>query len=77
MTSPVAASVVASGAALALLPGYTTTTDPAVALRPLADLPAGRHIDVLTRPETLNRTAVRTVLRTLRSIAGRRQEASR
>ncbi|WP_328470155.1 LysR family transcriptional regulator [Actinoplanes sp. NBC_00393] len=66
----VAAAVVASGAALALLPGYTTVPNPGVVLRPLADLPAGRHIDVLTRPETLHRAAVRTVLATLRRIAG-------
>lgn len=69
----VAASVVASGAALALLPGYTTTPDPAVVLRPLTDLPAGRHIDVLTRPETLSRTAVQTVLHALRQVAARQQ----
>jgi len=66
----VAASVVASGAALALLPGYTTPSDPRLVLRPLADLPAGRHIDVLTRPETLHRAAARTVLDALREIAG-------
>ena len=64
----VAAAVVASGAALALLPGYTTTPGPGVVLRPLADLPAGRHIDVLARPETLHRAAVRTVLATLHRI---------
>jgi DNA-binding transcriptional LysR family regulator len=65
----VAASVVASGAALALLPGYTTRPDPRLVLRPLADLPAGRHIDVLARPETLHRAAARTVLEALREIA--------
>lgn len=61
----VAASVVASGAALALLPGYTTTPDPRVVLRPLADLPAGRRIDVLTRPETPSRASVKAVLQAL------------
>jgi len=65
----VAASVVATGEALALLPGHTTAPDPRLVLRPLADLPAGRHIDVLTRPETLHRTAARTVLEALRGIA--------
>ena len=65
----VAASVVASGAALALLPGRTTVADPRLVLRPLADLPAGRYIDVLARPEALHRAAVRTVLETLRTIA--------
>ncbi|MEV0903024.1 LysR family transcriptional regulator [Actinoplanes sp. NPDC049802] len=65
----VAGSVVAAGAALALLPGRTTIPDPRLVLRPLADLPAGRYIDVLTRPETLHRAAVRLVLDTLREIA--------
>lgn len=64
----VAAAVVASGAALALLPGYTTTPDPRVVLRPLAGLPAGRHIDVLARPETPSRRAVQTVLEALRHV---------
>lgn len=64
----VAASVVASGAALALLPGYTTIPDPRVVLRPLDDLQAGRCIDVLTRPETPRRAAVRAVLRALDTI---------
>ncbi|WP_433379830.1 LysR family transcriptional regulator [Actinoplanes sp. CA-142083] len=66
----VAASVVAAGEALALLPGHTTTPDPRLVLRPLADLPAGRYIDVLTRPETLHRASVRAVLDALRAIAG-------
>ncbi|MFC4066476.1 LysR family transcriptional regulator [Actinoplanes subglobosus] len=65
----VAASVVAAGEVLALLPGRTTTPDPRLVLRPLAGIPAVRHIDVLTRPETLHRAAVRTVLETLRTIA--------
>lgn len=69
----VAAAVVAAGAALALLPGYTTTPTPDVVLRPLIDLPAGRHIDVLSRPETLHRNAVQAVLRALQSIAIRSQ----
>jgi hypothetical protein len=37
-------------------------------LRPLADLPTTRHIDILTRPETLHRAAVQTVLKTLQAI---------
>jgi DNA-binding transcriptional LysR family regulator len=67
----VAAAVVAAGGGLALLPGYTSAPGPRLVLRPLADLPAGRHIDVLTRPETLHRATVRTVLERLRTIAGR------
>ncbi|BEL03226.1 LysR family transcriptional regulator [Actinoplanes sichuanensis] len=65
----VTASVVAAGEVLALLPGRTTTPHPQLMLRPLADIPAARHIDILTRPESLHRAAVRTVLETLKSIA--------
>ncbi|MEV4345040.1 LysR family transcriptional regulator [Actinoplanes sp. NPDC049596] len=65
----VVASVVAAGDALALLPAYTTAPDPRLALRPLADLPATRQIDVLTRPETLHRASVRSVLEALRAVS--------
>jgi DNA-binding transcriptional LysR family regulator len=65
----VTASMVASGAGLALLPGRTTVPDPRLVLRPLDDVPAGRYIDVLTRPESLHRAAVRTVLDALRDIS--------
>jgi len=66
----VAASVAAAGEALALLPGRTTAPDPRLALRPLADLPTARHIDVLARPETLHRGSVRAVLAALGAVAG-------
>ncbi len=65
----VAASLVAAGEALALLPAHTTPPDPRLVLRPLADLTTGRHIDVLARPETLHRASVRTVLDALRTVA--------
>ncbi|GIF13858.1 LysR family transcriptional regulator [Actinoplanes teichomyceticus] len=65
----VAASMVAAGAAIALLPARTTRPDQRLVLRPLDDLPAGRHIDVLTRPETLHRAAARTVLDVLREVS--------
>ncbi len=65
----VVASMVAAGAGLALLPGHTSVPNPRLVLRPLADLPAGRFVDVLTRPETLHRLAVRTVLDALREIS--------
>lgn len=67
----VAASVVASGDAIALLPARTTRPEPGVVLRPLADLSVNRTIDVLARPEALARQGVRTTLRALRSVAGR------
>ncbi|MEU8819271.1 LysR family transcriptional regulator [Actinoplanes sp. NPDC048796] len=65
----VVAAIVAAGGGLALLPGYTSRPEPGVVLRPLSDLPAARHIDVLTRPESLHRLAVRTVLGALRETA--------
>lgn len=65
----VAASVVAGGGALALLPGYTTPPDPAVVLRPLADVSVGRQIDVLTRPESLGRAAIRAALELVQRVA--------
>jgi DNA-binding transcriptional LysR family regulator len=74
----VVAAIVAAGGGLALLPGYTSRPEPGVVLRPLADLPVGRHIDVLARPESLHRIAVRTVLGALQDIAaepGSGQEA--
>jgi DNA-binding transcriptional LysR family regulator len=67
----VAATVVAAGNCIALLPRHTTGVrgHPEVVLRPL-DLPGlGRHIDCLARPETLERADVRTVLDRLRDIA--------
>ena len=65
----VVATIVAAGGGVALLPGYTSRPEPGVVLRPLSDLPAGRHIDVLARPESLHRAAVRTVLTALQAIA--------
>lgn len=64
----VAAAVVASGAALALLPAYTTPPHPTVVLRELTDVRSGRSIDVLTRPETLHRASARRVLEVLRAV---------
>ena len=65
----VAAAVVASGDALALLPAVTTRPEPGVVLRPLADLAVNRRIDVLARPEALARRGVRVVLDVLRGLA--------
>ncbi len=68
----VAASVVASGAAIALLPRYTMAPAPGsgLVLLPFRDLQVGRQIDVLSRPETLLRASVRQVLDALRMVAG-------
>ena len=72
----VAASVVASGSAIALLPRYTRAPAPGsgLVLLPIDDLRVGRQIDVLSRPETLLRASVRLVLGELRAVAGSRTE---
>ncbi|MBC7441261.1 MAG: LysR family transcriptional regulator [Ramlibacter sp.] len=70
----VAASVVASGTAVALLPRTTMAPVPGsgLVLLPFRDLQVGRQIDVLSRPETLLRASVRRVLDELRAVAGGR-----
>lgn len=67
----VAAAVVAASGCLALMPRYTTDLrdQPELVLLPLSRPGIGRHIDALARPETLERTAVQTVLDSIRSIA--------
>ncbi|WP_104100742.1 LysR family transcriptional regulator [Cryobacterium sp. M96] len=72
----VAASVVASGSAIALLARYTMAPAPGsgLVLLPIDDLRVGRQIDVLSRPETLLRASVRRVLGELRAVAGSRTE---
>ncbi|GAA4836262.1 LysR family transcriptional regulator [Kitasatospora terrestris] len=65
----VAAEVVAAGGGLALMPRWTARTHPGLVLRPLGDVHALRHIDVLHRPERTARRAVRTVLAELRRAA--------
>jgi DNA-binding transcriptional LysR family regulator len=60
----VAAAVVEASDCIALLPRYTTDIrdHPNLVLRPLARPGLGRHIDCLTRPETVERRNVRAVL---------------
>ncbi|MFG2823964.1 LysR family transcriptional regulator [Kitasatospora sp. NPDC048365] len=65
----VAAEVVAAGGGLALMPRWTARAHPDLVLRPLGDVHALRHIDVLHRPERTARRAVRTVLAELRRAA--------
>lgn len=71
----VAASVVATGAAIALLPRYTMAPRPGsgVVLVPFRAVQVARQIDVLSRPEALARASVRRVLAELVAVA----EASR
>ncbi len=75
----VAAQVVRSGAAIAVMPRFTAAplaTDGMV-LRPLAGQPIVRHVDVLARPESLAHTSVRAVLEALCSVASRASAADR
>ena len=74
----VAASVVATGAAIALLPRYTMAprAGDGVVLVPFRGLSVGRQIDVLSRPETLARASVLLVLDELVGVAGRSQALS-
>lgn len=67
----VAASVVATGTAIALLPRYTMAPrqGSGVVLVPFRDLRVGRQIDVLSRPEALARASVRRVLAELLTVA--------
>lgn len=67
----VAASLVAAGHGVALLPRYTFGDDPRVRLVPLADVRAGRRIDALVRADRAERVVVRRVLEELRALADR------
>jgi DNA-binding transcriptional LysR family regulator len=66
----VAATVVAATDCVALMPRYTTDlrNNPDVVLRPLSRSAIGRYIDCLSRPETLERDNVRSVLTQLKAI---------
>lgn len=62
------AAVVASGAAIGLIPRYTLGRAlPGLVLRPLTGITATRSIDLLARPEKLHRRAVQTTVGALRS----------
>lgn len=69
----VAAQVVRSGAAVALMPRITAAAlrDDDLVLRPLDGPALVRHVDVLARPDALALTPVRQVLEALRAVAGR------
>ncbi|GAB3167729.1 LysR family transcriptional regulator [Myceligenerans halotolerans] len=62
-------ALVAASDRVAVLPRYTTS-DPRLALRPVAGIAAGRHIVAMARPDRAERLAVRTVLDAFRD-AGR------
>lgn len=67
----VAASIVASGHAVSLMPRYTGAPEAhsGIVLRPLAGIEIGRHIDILTRPETRLRASVSRVIAELTALA--------
>lgn len=67
----IAASLVAAGAGVALLPRYTTDLreHPDLVLRPIDAPGTGRYVDCLLRPEAAERQSVRTVLARIRGIA--------
>ncbi|ALE07459.1 hypothetical protein AL755_21530 [Arthrobacter sp. ERGS1:01] len=66
----VAASVVENGRYVSLMPRYTVNRShfPRLVLIPLREPALGRHIDLLTRPEALERGAVRRVIAELGAI---------
>ena len=68
----VAAAIIAETPVVGLLPRFTGLPDAyrdRIALRPIEGLTLGRHIDVLTRPETLSRTSIQIAIGWLKSIA--------
>lgn len=69
----VVAEAVAAGGGLALMPRWTAREHPNLVLRPLGEVHARRHIDVLHRPERTARRAVRTVLAELHLAAAKIQ----
>lgn len=67
----VAAGVVRSGAAVAIMPRFTaaSTVDASLVLRPVAGMRLERHVDLLARPESLARRAVRRVADVIGEVA--------
>ncbi|MDN4614128.1 LysR family transcriptional regulator [Leifsonia sp. F6_8S_P_1B] len=67
----VAAQVVRSGAAVALVPRITAgaLADDELVLRPISGVTLARHVDVLARPDAVASAPVRRVLRALRKVA--------
>lgn len=75
----VAAEVVRSGAAIAIMP-RTTAASLAVdgmVLRPIRGVEVVRHVDVLARPDVLAQASVRAVLTALRAVAAEQSTGPR
>ncbi|WAP50736.1 LysR substrate-binding domain-containing protein [Arthrobacter sp. ATA002] len=66
----IAAAVVSAGPAIALMPRHTASppSGSGIVLKPIRDLPLARRVDVLCRPEALQRTAVQQVVGALRGM---------
>lgn len=56
---------VAAGHGIAVLPRFTTRPTSEIVLRPLADIPTGRHVFITMRPDRAERLAVRRVVQAL------------
>ncbi|MBO0984973.1 LysR family transcriptional regulator [Rathayibacter sp. SD072] len=69
----VAAEVVRSGAAIAVMPRITAAAlaVDGMVLRPVEGVALARHVDILARPEALAHAPVRRVLAVLQEVAGR------
>ncbi|MEO7126365.1 MAG: LysR family transcriptional regulator [Nakamurella sp.] len=65
----VAATIVAASNCVALMPRYTANmrNHPELVLKPLSNPVPGRNVDILSRPETLERANVKAVLTQLRA----------
>ncbi|GAA1856785.1 LysR family transcriptional regulator [Myceligenerans crystallogenes] len=61
-------ALVAASDRVAVLPRYTTS-DPRLALRPVAGIAAGRYVVAMARPDRAERLAVRTVLDAFAQVA--------
>ncbi|PYI68177.1 LysR family transcriptional regulator [Arthrobacter livingstonensis] len=73
----VAASVVERGSCVSLMPRYTVNRQyfPQLVLVPLRMPKLGRHIDILARPEALERTGVQLVIRALQGVMAELMDA--
>lgn len=67
----VAAEVVRTGAALAVMPRVTAASlaTHGMVLRPVAGVVLARHVDVLARPDALAQASVRQVLEAIKAVA--------
>ncbi|MCC3279528.1 LysR family transcriptional regulator [Arthrobacter sp. zg-Y40] len=66
----IAAAIVSAGSAVSLMPRHTAAPPPGsgIVLKPIHDLPLARRVDILCRPEALQRVAVLQVVDALRRI---------